>query len=66
MSNEEVTLAALRDEATEIMRSTDYDLPTRSCWECNSAHEHLKESGHPFLCFACGRFFYKGVSLSDE
>lgn len=40
---------------------TDADGPTiRSCWECNAAHEHLKQSRW-LLCFACGQEFREGV-----
>lgn len=33
----------------------------RSCWECNPAHEHLKEAEMPILCNSCGNWFFKGV-----
>lgn len=29
----------------------------RSCWECNSAHEHLKKVNILHTCFSCGRFW---------
>ncbi len=32
----------------------------RSCWECNAAHEHLKEANGLFKCFECGRGFKNG------
>ena len=27
----------------------------RSCWECNAAHEHLKQVNTLHLCFSCGK-----------
>lgn len=39
--------------------------PSRSCWECNSAHEHLKRADCPIHCFACGRIFFQGVDITD-
>jgi len=37
----------------------------RSCWECNSAHEHLKDT--PFLhsCFICDRMWIHGRYLDE-
>lgn len=29
----------------------------RSCWECNSAHEHLKKVNSLHNCFSCNRFW---------
>lgn len=29
----------------------------RSCWECNSAHEHLKTVNWLHVCFNCGRYW---------
>ena len=40
-------------------------LPNRSCWECNSAHEYLKDWETPFECF-CGHIFYKGIKLTFD
>ena len=35
----------------------------RSCWECNTAHEHLKKDKLLFNCFECGRFYFFGKYL---
>jgi len=35
----------------------------RSCWNCNSAHEHLKNEKYLIYCFACGRFYLNGNEL---
>ena len=31
----------------------------RSCWHCNGAHEHLKDTDY-FTCFACGISYVRG------
>ena len=38
----------------------------RSCWECNSAHMHLKTYKGLFVCFACGRWFMDGNYLEKD
>ena len=38
----------------------------RSCWNCNPAHEHLKESNYVIACIWCGNYFYKGVDITDN
>jgi len=44
----------------------DKDEPVfRSCWECNSGHEHLKDAEFLHLCFACGKYWIHGKYLSD-
>ena len=35
----------------------------RSCWECNKAHCHLIDLPN-INCFACGRFYHKGVDIT--
>jgi hypothetical protein len=29
----------------------------RSCWECNTGHEHLKKVNFLHVCFGCGRYW---------
>ena len=39
----------------------DYGEPVlRSCWECNGAHEYLKNSTTLSVCQECGRNFIHG------
>lgn len=38
----------------------------RSCWTCNSAHEHLKQSEQPIYCLWCGNWYFKGVQLTES
>lgn len=37
----------------------------RSCWECNGAHEYLKQAKGLFWCFICGRIFKGGRFLGS-
>jgi len=42
------------------------DIPNRSCWDCNEAHEHLKNADYPIQCFECGHIYYKGIKLTSD
>ncbi len=35
----------------------------RSCWECNPAHDYLKQVNELHQCFGCNRFWIFGVFL---
>lgn len=35
----------------------------RSCWKCNSAHNHLKKANYLILCFECGKLYLKGKEV---
>ncbi len=37
----------------------------RSCWECNGAHEHLRDVSYLHLCFMCGRYWIFGRFLDS-
>lgn len=39
--------------------------PTRSCWNCNPAHEWMKtDMDTPYECYECGHIYFKGVRLT--
>jgi len=57
-------LDKLRDEASNWLETAPIGLPFRSCWECNGAHEYLRDADYPFACFACGRYLYKGQDIT--
>ncbi|HEY8309998.1 MAG TPA: hypothetical protein VIG47_05545 [Gemmatimonadaceae bacterium] len=38
------------------------DWTLRTCWKCNSAHEHLK-STPKLQCIACGAYYENGVEV---
>ena len=55
------TIDELREEARK------YPVMLRTCWNCNPAHEHLKEcADYVILCFACGRYYFRGVDITEE
>ena len=37
----------------------------RSCWECNEAHQHLKDVSSLHYCFWCGRYWIFGQYLDS-
>jgi uncharacterized protein with PIN domain len=37
----------------------------RSCWNCNGAHEHLKNADYIVVCFNCDSMYWKGVQLNN-
>jgi len=40
-----------------VIKTENGEPATRSCWQCNSAHEHLKTVNFLHVCFACGRYW---------
>ena len=39
----------------------------RSCWNCNSAHKHLKkEKDFIIYCFECGNLYLDGKKIKIE
>lgn len=57
-------LEKLRAEAKKKMGPNGTDFVMRSCWECNPAHEYLKNSKEVIGCYECGHWFYKGVDIT--
>ena len=39
--------------------------PNRSCWNCNSAHERLKDADYPIECFNCGHIYFRGERITE-
>jgi len=37
----------------------------RSCWICNPAHEHLKNTNFPHYCYLCGRYWICGKFFDE-
>ena len=54
------------DAALKMKAAGDFAM--RSCWNCNPAHEHLKNDDPAFLfvCFDCGHWFYRGADLTTQ
>lgn len=59
-----MTVPQARKEATKILKKDGTSFTLRSCWNCNGAHEHLKECEIPLNCFACGHWYFKGIKLT--
>lgn len=38
----------------------------RSCWNCNKAHEYLRDAPYVMLCFECGHAYFLGVKLTKD
>ena len=54
----------LKEEAAK--KITERHFAFRSCWNCNTAHEYLKNANYVINCFGCGRWFYKGVDITSD
>jgi len=61
MASEKARFNALtQEEAERIGKECEGAEPAiRSCWYCNSAHEHLK-TWDWFTCFSCGISYVRG------
>ena len=54
--------AISQEEANKMAEECEGQGPCmRSCWNCNGAHEHLKDRPFVFTCFACGIQYVSGV-----
>lgn len=52
------------DRAQELRDASDFAM--RTCWECNPAHEHLKDVGGLFTCIDCARWFMNGDYFTND
>lgn len=50
-----------REEYNKLIENEQFAL--RSCWNCNSGHERLKNVDYIIRCFVCGLSYYKGKHL---
>ena len=56
-----------REEAVKAAEIAKAQVVMRSCWNCNGAHEHLKQATYVVWCVAgCGNYYYKGIQLNEE
>ena len=60
-----MVIKELREEASELVNIDVNNLCYRSCWNCNGAHEHLKEADFVILCYECGKYYFKGVDITN-
>jgi hypothetical protein len=66
MSKEKQDIEQLRREAKKLLKEDDLNLRIRSCWNCNLAHEYLKEADYVINCYQCGDWYYKGVNITEN
>lgn len=60
-------IEAMRTEALKMLNENGVDFMVyRSCWNCNPLHEHLRVSKFVIHCTWCGRFYYKGVDITED
>ncbi len=65
-------IAALRIEAQQWVEANGPSgifgaYPNRSCWNCNPAHEWMKDDMEtPYDCIDCGHIYFKGQRLTDD
>lgn len=58
------TIKEARKKAKEILKKDPTNYIIRSCWECNNAHEHLKDA-ELLNCLWCGNWYYKGIKITE-
>jgi len=59
-----LSIKQARIEAKKLLKKYPGVYPElRSCWNCNGAHEHLKEHDL-IMCFGCGHWYYKGIDIT--
>ena len=61
-----VTKEEAIEKADQWMRDHGNGFSFRSCWNCNRAHEHLRNAEYVILCFVCGHYFFNGVDITEE
>jgi hypothetical protein len=64
MKKKDNVVLSNEDKAMELQKEGNFSM--RSCWECNSGHEHLKTVGGLFTCIDCGRWYMNGDYFDNE
>lgn len=52
-------------EAESLRAQDPPAVALRSCWNCNPAHERLKQADCLIMCFSCGGWYLRGHNLSE-
>jgi hypothetical protein len=56
----------LRGEAKKLLDEHGVSMyALRSCWNCNPAHEHLKQAEYVLRCIGCGHVFFRGEDITE-
>jgi len=63
MKNKTLKSITILSKALELQKVGEFSI--RTCWECNSGHEHLKKVDGLFMCFGCGQWYINGDSLDN-
>lgn len=62
-----IKLKTARTLAKQWLKNNNNDVIFRSCWKCNSAHEHLKKADYVFNCMmGCGHWYFRGVDITCD
>jgi hypothetical protein len=59
-----VTKEEAREKAVQWMSANNNACAMRSCWNCNTCHEHLREVKYVIWCFECGHYFFLGIDIT--
>ena len=49
----------------DIYEADEGEPALRSCWLCNGAHEHLKDTDFLHFCILCGRYWIFGRFMDE-
>lgn len=60
----EIELETLREAAKRKVEKDECAF--RSCWNCNAAHEYMKEWDTVISCFECGHWYFMGVDITEK
>lgn len=58
-------MKSLREQAKDKIREDRNNVCFRSCWNCNSGHEYLKEAEYVINCPWCDHWYYKGEDVTE-
>ena len=58
------TILTNLEKATVLQKNNKFAI--RSCWECNSSHDFLKNVAGLFSCNICERWFMNGGFFDDN
>ena len=61
-----MSVEAKRVKARSLLFADPTKLGLRSCWNCNPAHEHLKDAEYVINCFSCGHYFFEGEDVTED
>lgn len=67
---ETLTVEEAREQAYLLKRRKGAQaFAIRTCWNCNAAHEHLRDpdwTEQMLVCIGCNRVFYRGLDITED